>query len=369
MAATMDQVLFMPAEGRPQFNRAQIETLLRPLSVDYNAYPLVIVGLRGWFAAQRGGNVRKVYDDALCVFAPSLDICAGFNGNTDPSLVRPGIGTGLGKGMAVLSPGLWCAYRFDAHGGRAPHEALCQRAGKVTVIRDGTPPYVDSGDFGINIHRGGFMTTSSEGCQTVPPAQWPEFYATAHDAAQRLFAAAWRTRTVAYALLDPATPVPRVWRTAAEFRSELVQPTLARLGKPSLAAEELLLGTALVESDLKARLQDNGGPALGLFQMEPTTHDDMWKNYLVREPSLSQAIRMFCYGAKPDSTLLENNDEYACAMARAHYLRKPDPLPAAGDIAAQAAYWQRLYNATSDDAPARTQRYIDVWNARVVEGK
>ena len=31
-------------------------------------------------------------------------------------------------------------------------------------------------------------------------------------------------------------------------------------------------------------------------------------------------------------------------MARAHYLRVPEPLPDAGDVEALAAYWKQHYN-------------------------
>jgi lysozyme len=112
-----------------------------------------------------------MYDDALFLVSPEAFVA--FNANTDPSGYRKGRGTGAGKGMASLNPGVWPVYRFDLHNGQ--YLALCQRAGTVTVTRDGRPPYPDTGMFGINIHRGGETGTSSEGCQTIPPKQWDLF--------------------------------------------------------------------------------------------------------------------------------------------------------------------------------------------------
>lgn len=135
---------------------------------------VLIVGIRGYYRdgmGEAGKNDRRIYDDAL--FVVTRDGMTAWNGNTDPNGYRPGKGTGAGKGMAVLKPGVWRAYKLDKH--KQQYLAVCQRAAKVTVIRDGTPPYPETGMFGINIHKGGINGTSSEGCQTIPPAQWPGF--------------------------------------------------------------------------------------------------------------------------------------------------------------------------------------------------
>ena len=35
---------------------------------------------------------------------------------------------------------------------------------------------------------------------------------------------------------------------------------------------------------------------------------------------------------------------YAAAMARVHYLRRPEALPPAGDVEALGQYWKNFYN-------------------------
>jgi lysozyme len=110
------------------------------------------------------------------------------------------VGKGRSKGIASLDAGLWYVHKFDLHDGR--YLALCQRLGQVTVTRDGKPPYPDTGMFGINIHKGGYNTTSSLGCQTIHPDQWPAFIELAADQAQRWHGARWKDVVIPYVLLE-----------------------------------------------------------------------------------------------------------------------------------------------------------------------
>ncbi|HYD13315.1 MAG TPA: hypothetical protein VEC11_10755 [Allosphingosinicella sp.] len=189
--------------SKPHMSQRELHAKVDKLGLDRQRHPFFVAGIRGYYRntlGLPGINDRGIYDDALFLSSPLG--YAAWNGNTDPSRARKGRGTGAGKGMAVLQPGLWFAHRFGLH--RGQYLALVQTGGPVTVLRDGDPPYPDSGLFGINIHRGGWTTTSSLGCQTIHPAQWPAFIALAQDLAKRHFGAAWKRTTIPYALFDAA---------------------------------------------------------------------------------------------------------------------------------------------------------------------
>ncbi|RFD18931.1 hypothetical protein DY926_13985, partial [Komagataeibacter melaceti] len=66
----------------------------------------------------------------------------------------------------------------------------------------------------------------------------------------------------------------------SDLKARVIAPTLTLIGMGGRAAVNLLAGTALAESGCRRLVQDGGGPALGLWQMEPFTHDDIWKTFL-----------------------------------------------------------------------------------------
>ena len=125
------------------------------------------------------------------------------------------------------------------------------------------------------------------------------------------------------------------------FRDLIIRPTLGVLNMGGRAAEDLLLGTALVESGLK-HLRQIRGPALGFYQCEPATYADILA-YVRARPTLMRRLRPLIAGpGLPDAAQLVWNLKFATAICRLHYWRVPAPIP--GDVAGQAAYWKRYYN-------------------------
>lgn len=126
---------------------------------------VIVLGIRGYI---NGSNERGIYDDAIFIVSPNY--FNAYNANTDPSVTRPGV--------AVLVPGVYY-YKKGLHGVSGPHPYLALRQfGRVTVLRDGaSKPETDTSaaPYFIDIHRGGYTTTSSLGCQTIQPDQWANF--------------------------------------------------------------------------------------------------------------------------------------------------------------------------------------------------
>jgi len=132
---------------------------------------------------------------------------------------------------------------------------------------------------------------------------------------------------------------------AKTFARRVIEPTLVHLEAESRTAGRLLLGTALHESGGLEHVRQINGPALGYFQMEPATHDDLWRNWLRFRSELAERIDgLRRRRGPPDAEEMAINPAYACAMARAHYLRRPEPLPGFGDVPGQARYWKAHYN-------------------------
>lgn len=130
------------------------------------------------------------------------------------------------------------------------------------------------------------------------------------------------------------------------LRLHVIRPTLQAIGLWSMAAENLLLATCAHESRFGYFLKQRDGPALGIFQIEPATHQDIWRNYLAYRPALAAKIKSLTNdnNRHPNDNELITNLAYATAITRIIYYRVSAPLPSAFAIEKQAIYWKKYYN-------------------------
>ena len=155
------------------------------------------------------------------------------------------------------------------------------------------------------------------------------------------------------------------------FDETVVVPVLSsmRTTEPrldSLAARQLLVGTAVAESNLIHGLQQPNGPARSRFQIEPGTLR-LIGTWLVRDPARHPLVRALArllpptLPPLPETVFFERfqqvpdilfgladhltfDDRFGCGLARLLYWSIPSPLPEAGDWKGQAAYWKAHYN-------------------------
>lgn len=176
--------------NKPQAPESLVKQYLAGAGLLTASEPCALLGVRGYrrdSMGKPGQNDVGIYDDAMFFIAPG--VFRAVNANTDPS--RLGWNAAIGNEFAMLLPGLWYFIR-GAHKGRTP--ALRQateeqadeekipdhghfsvwRAKNMEEVLKGTAR-VGKNYYAINIHRGGDATTSSWGCQTIPPAEFDSF--------------------------------------------------------------------------------------------------------------------------------------------------------------------------------------------------
>jgi hypothetical protein len=161
--------IMLPA-GKPQIKYEEAVKLLS--AFDMRQYPVKLLGIRGYYKKTLGDPTKNdigIYDDCMTIIAPD-NYCLAYNANVDPSRSFPEV--------AVLKPGGPYLYKIGMHNMKHPYRALRQ-FGNVTVLRNGKEDTDSPEDrFYIDIHKGGYGTTSSLGCQTIHPDQWPDFLST-----------------------------------------------------------------------------------------------------------------------------------------------------------------------------------------------
>jgi len=163
------------------YTREQIERSVKAKGYKWfddaanKTYDVNIVGIRN-NAPSVADKVTNVFDDHLTIsFKDENGVWQFYcwRATTDPG--KKGVQQfGNKKGVARLVPNQYRGvYMIDKHGGK--YTALCQRGGNVTVYRDADrnlefdESKLDTGMFGINIHKAGrdstWVENWSEGCQ------------------------------------------------------------------------------------------------------------------------------------------------------------------------------------------------------------
>ena len=130
-----------------------------------------------------------------------------------------------------------------------------------------------------------------------------------------------------------------------DFMEYVIIPVLESLEMDSEAARRLMMGTALVESDLTYLRQHSRGPALGVFQMEESTYDDIVHRYF-KGPGQNEEARFRRTVMGNYSAMRMIYDlQYAAALARVRYWMETEPLPDKDNIHGLAVYWKTHYNS------------------------
>lgn len=140
--------------------------------------------------------------------------------------------------------------------------------------------------------------------------------------------------------------------STCDLRS-VIRATLKELGDWCLAAENLLLGTALQESGQDSRLRS--GRRLGVYRITPARHRAVWDHYLVDHPELASRVRglagQHAFLRDPHGELATNL-KYATAIAWMRYRQRGVKLPDAEDIEALGRCWAGCYRSRSGGSGA-----------------
>lgn len=171
----------------PKASEQLVRRILAGVNLPTPTEPVALLGVRGYRRDTMGvvgQNDVGIYDDAIFLVGKGIFLAA--NANTDPS--KLGWNPGVGKPFAMLQTGVWY-FRRGPHKGKVPALRQCtdEEAADLGIPNQGEflvervfgkgdkRNYKESGYFAINIHSGGVATTSSWGCQTIPPDEYLNF--------------------------------------------------------------------------------------------------------------------------------------------------------------------------------------------------
>ena len=117
-------------------------------------------------------------------------------------------------------------------------------------------------------------------------------------------------------------------------------------------AKKLMDLTLGIESNFgKYRKQFGGGPAEGMFQIEPTTRKDIYRYVRARQPKIRDYLRT-----------LDDGHEKDAVLARTLYWSSPGAIPS--DDTQLGQYWKTAYQKGGEGVGASAAQAQEKWEAR-----
>lgn len=149
-----------------------------------------------------------------------------------------------------------------------------------------------------------------------------------------------------------------------ELRLMVIRPTLKHLRAWSAGMENLLLGTAAQESQLGFHLKQGRRHGLGIYQIQPHTHREIWDQYLIDHPTLASKVRGLASQREfldhPHSELATNL-RYATAIAWLIYRAAGAKRVPEDDVGGMARLWhQHFHHGPSASARDFQKSYGDM---------
>lgn len=149
---------------------------------------------------------------------------------------------------------------------------------------------------------------------------------------------------------------------AHELHNLVIIPTLKYLGADSTDAEGLLVACALLAGHY--RIDDE---RLGIYQISPEQHRQIWDEHLAFYPDVASEIRALAsqrwFLENPDRELITNL-AYATAIAWMLFSISGLDLPCATDIEAQTLVWLKIL-APKPLSPSELSEAIDWLSGRL----
>lgn len=152
-----------------------------------------------------------------------------------------------------------------------------------------------------------------------------------------------------------------------QLRELVIEPALKAIDLYSKGAEELLVATCAHESKdgyyLK-QLSNVPDAALGIYQMQPSTHESLWNTKLTSDSYLGLRVMTACnYTLRPKAEVMIYNLKYSSIMARIFWLQIPDLLPDPDDLEEIWYLYKRYWNtlagkATKDDFFSNYDKFV-----------